>query len=158
MRATRVRKYGVHFRSRLECEAADVLERHKLVWVYEPKSFDLGNGETYTPDLWVPRYAAFVEVKATGGVERLHKPWILGRTLQLSGAASQLLVWQDRYAWWAPTSLGWRLDFMWPARARRGPRGGRRWDPRSRDNPVLAWRPTAADVEAVNVATRGRSA
>ncbi len=34
----------------------------QLEWVYEPKSFDIGN-QMYTPDLYLPEFYLYVEVK-----------------------------------------------------------------------------------------------
>lgn len=58
---------GRKYRSRLEARWAVFLDHHPLVreWHYEPKTFRLPGGWTYTPDFLfaVGPFAAFVEVK-----------------------------------------------------------------------------------------------
>lgn len=58
---------GIEFRSRLEARWAVFLDHHLLVddWKYEPRSFQLPNGSTYTPDFWfsVAQSSYYIEAK-----------------------------------------------------------------------------------------------
>jgi hypothetical protein len=51
-----------YFKSSWEETYAKYLDKNNLRWTYEPKTFDLGN-TTYTPDFYVPIYAAYIEIK-----------------------------------------------------------------------------------------------
>lgn len=56
---------GYRFRSRLEARWAAFFDALTLDWEYEPEGFNFG-GERYLPDFWLPRSAAWVEVKPNG--------------------------------------------------------------------------------------------
>lgn len=54
---------GYRFRSRLEARWAVFFDSLGLKWEYEPEGFDLGFGELYLPDFWLPEMNAWVEIK-----------------------------------------------------------------------------------------------
>jgi len=53
---------NIWMRSSWEVKYAKYLDRNKIKWKYEPKTFDLGN-MTYTPDFYLPKTKAYVEIK-----------------------------------------------------------------------------------------------
>jgi hypothetical protein len=55
---------GYYFRSRLEMRWALFFESLNIDYVYEPRTFHLSNGKRYTPDFWIPRIKAWLEIKA----------------------------------------------------------------------------------------------
>ena len=57
--------HGTNFKSRIEAEVAQLLDRMKIKWNYEPKSFLLNNGKHYWPDFYLPDLKTWVEVKGT---------------------------------------------------------------------------------------------
>jgi len=50
------------FRSSYELEYAKYLDSKNILWIYEHKTFDLGN-MTYTPDFFLPQFEKFIEIK-----------------------------------------------------------------------------------------------
>ena len=50
------------FRSSWEVEYAKYLDKSSIKWLYESKTFDLGN-TTYTPDFYLPESDTYVEIK-----------------------------------------------------------------------------------------------
>jgi len=55
---------GYHFRSRLEARWAVYFDAIGWKWLYEPEGFDLGDGDFYLPDFYLPECGLWVEVKA----------------------------------------------------------------------------------------------
>lgn len=53
---------GQKFRSSWEVIYAKELDSKKIKWLYEPKTFDLGN-TTYTPDFYLAKTKEYIEVK-----------------------------------------------------------------------------------------------
>jgi hypothetical protein len=64
LRAIETRYKGCRFRSRLEARWAVFFDGLGVDWRYEPQGFDL-SGTYYLPDFWLPRQAAWFEVKGT---------------------------------------------------------------------------------------------
>ena len=57
------KKYNkIWFRSNWEVAYAKYLDEHNISWLYESKTFDLGN-TTYTPDFYLPETNEYVEIK-----------------------------------------------------------------------------------------------
>lgn len=54
---------GIQLRSRLEAQCAFLLDKLGWEWRYEPFSLMLPNGETMTPDFWVPRFSLVIECR-----------------------------------------------------------------------------------------------
>jgi hypothetical protein len=54
---------GYLFRSRLEARWAVFFDALELGWEYELEGFDLGNGDLYLPDFWLPDVNMWAEVK-----------------------------------------------------------------------------------------------
>lgn len=54
---------GHRFRSRLEARWAVFFDKLGVSWLYEPQGYELGNGERYLPDFWLPDLQVWVEVK-----------------------------------------------------------------------------------------------
>jgi hypothetical protein len=52
----------VLFRSSWEVKYAKYLTKNHIKWLYESKTFDLGNS-TYTPDFYLPESDTYVEIK-----------------------------------------------------------------------------------------------
>lgn len=52
----------ISFRSEWELKYAKYLDEHKILWLYEFQTFDLGD-TTYTPDFFLPQFEKFVEIK-----------------------------------------------------------------------------------------------
>lgn len=71
---------GTEMRSLLEASWAATLESLKIVWEYEPTTFDLPSGAKYLPDFHLPEIGVWIEVKGTG-VPRLEKAYELGKML-----------------------------------------------------------------------------
>lgn len=53
---------GVVYRSTYEVRFAQMLQRNRVKFAYEPRTFDLGS-TTYTPDFYLSRYRLWCEVK-----------------------------------------------------------------------------------------------
>lgn len=51
------------FRSRLEARWAVFLDALGLNWIYENEGYNLGVGNYYLPDFWLPDYGMFLEIK-----------------------------------------------------------------------------------------------
>jgi len=51
------------FRSRLEARYAVYFDELDVLWQYEQEGFELGNGERYLPDFYLPAYKIYAEVK-----------------------------------------------------------------------------------------------
>jgi hypothetical protein len=54
---------GISFKSSWEVKVARYLDSLSKKWLYEEKSFSLGNNRSYTPDFFVEDEGLFVEVK-----------------------------------------------------------------------------------------------
>ena len=56
---------GHRFRSRLEARWAVFFDALGIKWIYEPQGYELGNGQKYLPDFWLPGMfnSCWVEVK-----------------------------------------------------------------------------------------------
>lgn len=63
MKAIETKYKGYRFRSRLEARWAVFFDALGLQWEYEPQGFDLGFGELYLPDFWLPDLGAWIEIK-----------------------------------------------------------------------------------------------
>jgi hypothetical protein len=58
----RIKYKGIKMRSSWEIAYAKYLDKNKIKWQYEPKTFDLGD-TTYTPDFYLPETDTYVEIK-----------------------------------------------------------------------------------------------
>lgn len=58
---------GHRFRSRLEARWAVFFDAMGIKWIYEPQGYELGNGQKYLPDFWLPGAfnSCWVEVKGS---------------------------------------------------------------------------------------------
>lgn len=56
-------KVGIMVRSTWEALICNILTDYKIEWQYEPQNFDLGKLGTYVPDLYIPKYDLWIEVK-----------------------------------------------------------------------------------------------
>lgn len=54
---------GYRFRSRLEARWAVFFDALGIEWEYEKEGFDLGDGDKYLPDFWLPQRKCWVEIK-----------------------------------------------------------------------------------------------
>lgn len=63
IRAIETPWHGHRFRSRLEARWAIFFTTLKIEFWYEPEGFDLGGGEWYLPDFYLPQLKIYVEVK-----------------------------------------------------------------------------------------------
>jgi len=52
----------IWLRSTYELAYAKYLDEHKILWMYEMETFDLGD-TTYTPDFFLPQFEKFIEIK-----------------------------------------------------------------------------------------------
>lgn len=50
------------FRSSWEVKFAQWCDKNNIIWLYESKTFDLGN-TTYTPDFYLPEFHLYIEIK-----------------------------------------------------------------------------------------------
>jgi hypothetical protein len=53
---------GIWMRSGWEKKYAEYLDKQNIKWLYESKTFDLGN-TTYTPDFYLPETNEYIEIK-----------------------------------------------------------------------------------------------
>lgn len=53
---------NIWMRSSYEVAYAKYLDKNNVKWLYEPKTFDLGN-TTYTPDFYLPETDEYIEIK-----------------------------------------------------------------------------------------------
>lgn len=51
------------FRSRLEARFAVYFDELNVSWLYEHEGFELGGGERYLPDFYLPKYNLYAEIK-----------------------------------------------------------------------------------------------
>jgi predicted nuclease of restriction endonuclease-like RecB superfamily len=58
----RIKYKGICMRSSWEVSYAKYLDKNNWKWLYESKTFDLGN-MTYTPDFYLSEDNAYVEIK-----------------------------------------------------------------------------------------------
>jgi hypothetical protein len=58
----RIRYKDICFRSSWEVAYAKYLDKNQIKWLYESKTFDLGNC-TYTPDFYLPEKNEYIEIK-----------------------------------------------------------------------------------------------
>jgi hypothetical protein len=58
---TKYKNYN--FRSRLEARYAIFFDELKIKWLYEHEGYELGNGERYLPDFYLPDFKLFIEIK-----------------------------------------------------------------------------------------------
>ncbi len=63
---------GISMRSGYEIGYAKYLDKNKIAWEYEPKTFDLGYS-SYTPDFYLPEKQVYVEIKGWMRKEALLK-------------------------------------------------------------------------------------
>jgi hypothetical protein len=56
---------GYRFRSRLEARWAVFFDVLDIEWEYEKEGFDLGGGELYLPDFYLPNFDCYIEIKPT---------------------------------------------------------------------------------------------
>ncbi len=63
MKAIETHYKGYRFRSRLEARWAVFFETLKIKFEYEPEGYELGAGDRYLPDFWLPELHVFVEIK-----------------------------------------------------------------------------------------------
>lgn len=54
---------GIQLKSRLEAQCAFLLDRLDWEWKYEPQSYMLPNGVSFTPDFLVPNHGLFIECR-----------------------------------------------------------------------------------------------
>ena len=64
MKSIQTRYKGYHFRSRLEARWAVYFDAIGWEWLYESEGFDLGDGDFYLPDFYLPECNLWVEVKS----------------------------------------------------------------------------------------------
>lgn len=57
---------GYKFRSRLEARWAVFFNAAKIHYDYEPEGYEIGDGEKYLPDFYLPQFQIFVEIKPVG--------------------------------------------------------------------------------------------
>lgn len=62
-KALDTRYAGHKFRSRLEAKWAVYFDALGARWEYEKQGFNLGNGQCYLPDFWMPDLECWLEVK-----------------------------------------------------------------------------------------------
>ena len=58
----KIKYHGIWMRSSWEVAYAEYLDRQKIKWQYESKTFDLGD-TTYTPDFYLPETDEYIEIK-----------------------------------------------------------------------------------------------
>ena len=58
----RIKYKGIWMRSSWEVAYAKYLDKQDIKWLYEPKTFDLGD-TTYTPDFYLPESDTYIEIK-----------------------------------------------------------------------------------------------
>lgn len=58
----RIKYRGILMRSTWEVAYAKYLDKQKIKWTYESKTFDLGDC-TYTPDFYLPQSDTYIEIK-----------------------------------------------------------------------------------------------
>jgi hypothetical protein len=62
LHAKKIKYNNIWMRSTWEVAYAKYLDKNKVKWLYESKTFDLGN-TTYTPDFYLPKSDTYVEIK-----------------------------------------------------------------------------------------------
>jgi len=62
LHSKKIKYKGIWMRSSWEIKYAKYLDKNNIKWLYESKTFDLGN-TTYTPDFYLPEFNLYIEVK-----------------------------------------------------------------------------------------------
>jgi hypothetical protein len=72
----------VKFRSRWEAVfVIDFLDKNNLQWLYEPETFKLIDGRSYTPDFYLPDTNEWIEIKGSYNVQKnYNKAFIFQKT------------------------------------------------------------------------------
>lgn len=81
---------GFKFRSRLEARWAVIFDTLKIKYQYEPEGFDLGNGQSYLPDFYLPEIGYYAEVK--GMSEHIVNDLKKTETFVLSGKTAIMIL------------------------------------------------------------------
>lgn len=105
---------GVLFRSTLEADWANTLDRYGIVWQYEPEAVRLPSGVLYRPDFYLPELTTWLEVKGPHD-ERIDK------THELAEASTHHPDHADECSCWLNP---WRLTVV----GRPATRGAMSWD------------------------------
>lgn len=63
MKAIETRYNGHRFRSRTEARWAVLLDHLGVKYEYEPEGYEVGEGQRYLPDFWLPKEQCYLEVK-----------------------------------------------------------------------------------------------
>lgn len=98
---------GYRFRSRLEARWAVFFDEMGIAYKYEPEGYDLGNGNWYLPDFWLPHslpafakdgWGFWAEIKpAQASQDELNKMLELVRQSKHNGLIFQGNPWPDEY-------------------------------------------------------------
>ena len=62
LHSKKIKYKGIWMRSGWEVKYAKWLDKQNIKWLYEPKTFDLGE-TTYTPDFYLPKKDLYIEIK-----------------------------------------------------------------------------------------------
>lgn len=68
----RIKYKNLQMRSTWEIKYAKYLDKQGIKWLYESKTFDLGN-TTYTPDFYLPETKEYIEIKGYWHNDALNK-------------------------------------------------------------------------------------
>ncbi len=115
---------GHRFRSRLEARLAVFMDALDLGYRYELKGFDLGGGLHYLPGFYVPRWDAYLEIKAgLPDDAEILKAKTLARQMGLPVFLLFGDPWPDVYEAWRWHQQEWASGYRWSTCSRcwRGP-------------------------------------
>jgi len=99
-KAINTKAFGCIFRSRLEARYAVAFTEARIEWRYEPEGFDLGSGNFYLPDFWLPQVSMWAEIKpVTLTDDELRKCALLAN--QTGFPCLLLIDLPDAVAYWA---------------------------------------------------------
>lgn len=86
---------GITMKSSWEGIFAELCDKYKIVWEYEPKSFIVDHKDrySYTPDFYLPYYNLWIEVKPAVFIEKYRS--LMERFTEMTGNVIQIISLED---------------------------------------------------------------
>lgn len=108
MKAIETEYKGYKFRSRLEARWAVFFDAANIQYDYELEGYEIGNGEWYLPDFYLPKFQIFVEIKPKGMTKEQRAEAIEKcRKFRTVSGKAIFITYGD------PATDGWGVFFGW---------------------------------------------
>lgn len=99
---------GYKFRSRLEARWAVFFDAANIQYDYELEGYEIGDGERYLPDFYLPQFQIFVEIKPQG-LTKKQKDEAEEKCRKLRTASGKAIF----ITYGDPATDGWGMFFGW---------------------------------------------